>query len=94
MSFHLSPHFSPHLFRPSSPFFCSDPSVAAPHPLLHRPSSPLAQHGSYLLIERAKIITYRNFFKRVNDLQKARSPLAAPSSPRRFPRGVLVRVPR
>ena len=31
------------------------------------------QHGSYLLIERAKIITYRNFFKAVIDLQPAPS---------------------
>jgi len=31
------------------------------------------QHGSYLLIERAKIITYRNFFKAVIELQTAPS---------------------
>jgi len=31
------------------------------------------QHGSYLLIERAKIITYRNFFKAVIDLQQVPS---------------------
>ena len=29
------------------------------------------QHGSYLLIERAKIITYRNFFKAVIEMQSA-----------------------
>ena len=31
------------------------------------------QHGSYLLVERAKIITYRNFFKRVIEMQKVQS---------------------
>ena len=31
------------------------------------------QHGSYLLVERAKIITYRNFFKRVVEMQKVQS---------------------
>jgi len=31
------------------------------------------QHGSYLLVERAKIITYRNFFRRVVEMQKVPS---------------------
>ena len=29
------------------------------------------RHGSYLLVERAKVITYRNFFKRVHSLHPA-----------------------
>ena len=29
------------------------------------------QHGSYLLVERAKTIAYRNFFKRVHSLHPA-----------------------
>ena len=51
-----------------------DPLSCAPQEL-SRNQQLFIQHGSYLLIERAKIITYRNFFKRVADLQGGPSKL-------------------